>query len=1312
MNWPDVSRVADKELARYVLTDLAAEFALAQEREVALQSAQGMRALVGELYQALCRRNISYALEPFNADPRVQTIRPPSGVLEGDLEGTCLDLALLFAGLALGKGLLPLLVVLQGHALVAVSLQRTRAQAADFGRSSPQQDGPWVEEGLLHDGATLRHLVDTGQYLLLECTGFAASTALPPGLPEGQGRDPLSARMPFDAALAAGRAQLDAPGRGFRFAIDLAVLRDHHGIQAFEPPILETGAPHREQLRRLLSRDPLFGGREAELAWLDNSLGHTPQGHVFVIGDSGCGKSALLAHWVQGLRLGRAALLSPHSPLSPRAPLDQPAQPAPPEPLPLRLVHVFMQRQAGTAEQGAVLYLLCLQLLHAHGLSGQPPADPSALWQRCIELMARQPPPGRRMVVVLDGLDEAEAQGWDPRQLLPPVPAERCHIVFSARRMADRDTPQWLQWLQLPPAGVAVLALPLLSPAALVALLRQAPEALAAKADDAAFTAALHEVTDGDPMVVSLLLQDLLAAQAQGQALSVALVQKKPRGLSAYLKAWWQDLARQGQAQASVRDLLGYLLVARGPLSRELLLELDEHDHLDSFSIDDAIQHIRRYVLGDERSGWRMGHPRLREFLLDGQTIRHADLRGVAASLAQRCEALWPAALQQPQPVEGDALPPPVYAAQYVLGQLREWHDRAAPDELAGITARMLVLVRAPALRQWRLQQPGGLPFDRSDVQDLLAAAQSDPLPACLAQLADAAEAGSALRGALGQRVALVFEQAALGHPHGAAHKLPVLAPSARWSAAMLLVACGLAARADRAAARRCRDEVAGQALPSGFDATLHLLNARVQALLDELPPAPGWPLPYGARVLPMADTSPPLARAVMLRMGGLADAEVLHAAFHHSMIQPGPSGLAHPDGLPALLAERDGPLLVANAVRAAGEPAYGMSPTEADGLLRAYVAAHAANPYREYRQRSLWAVLGAALCHPDPSIALGTARQVCEAAAQPTTVDQREPLRLAALGLAARAGDTQAALQLQQLRDQACEAAARLHPLRTGSDLWGTHARRLAALAEVASLTGADAAQAALLLDQAHQLPYGYAGFQAVASLSVADADFIARPQHTEALDHALAAARRSAHNVQESRYCALSTARVATLSGRWRPGSVAGLPALVRRFALEPGAQEFMPRLAVGEAFDQRNTGPEMLPLERPLREARCLDDVARHVLGLPCEELLRCNGGAGARDVLAEVAFPDPGFAPLLAARLSAELLGRRAELGPQLVPLLASLVTVASHDPTALNLVLSRLALGCAPQDPVLLQALLRVAPEDWMNEPMPVRLVEA
>ena len=61
-------------------------------------------------------------------DDEAQFIRKPNEILSGNKEGTCLDLALLFCGLCLGHKLLPIFVLLENHALVAISLRFTTSE--------------------------------------------------------------------------------------------------------------------------------------------------------------------------------------------------------------------------------------------------------------------------------------------------------------------------------------------------------------------------------------------------------------------------------------------------------------------------------------------------------------------------------------------------------------------------------------------------------------------------------------------------------------------------------------------------------------------------------------------------------------------------------------------------------------------------------------------------------------------------------------------------------------------------------------------------------------------------------------------------------------------------------------------------------------------------------------------------------------------------------------------------------------------------------------------------------------------------------
>jgi hypothetical protein len=68
---------------------------------------------------------------------------------------------------------------------------------------------------------------------------------------------------------------------------------------------------------------------------------------------------------------------------------------------------------------------------------------------------------------------------------------------------------------------------------------------------------------------------------------------------------------------------------------------------------------------------------------------------------------------------------------------------------------------------------------------------------------------------------------------------------------------------------------------------------------------------------------------------------------------------------------------------------------------------------------------------------------------------------------------------------------------------------------------------------------------------------------------------------------------------------------------------------------------------------------------------------------------VDIPDPEFTPLLAARLAAEALTSPALSARGRVELIQRLVPVAVSNPTALDLVLTRLVLAALPSDPAML-----------------------
>ena len=212
--WPNTDW---KGLARFTP---ATQVELPISRYDQSQDAKGRRKLVDAVYSTLLEKGVRYALEKYNSADPTQLIRTPSEIV-GQKEGTCLDLALFFCGVCLGCELLPLVILIEGHALAAVSLNYDIRTKDDLTRSERR----YFKDGLLTNTEALRQMVDGGAYLAVECTGFAETEKLPQSLPEGVGRN-FKGLLSFERAVDAGSEQLSREDRPFLFALDIAAAHD------------------------------------------------------------------------------------------------------------------------------------------------------------------------------------------------------------------------------------------------------------------------------------------------------------------------------------------------------------------------------------------------------------------------------------------------------------------------------------------------------------------------------------------------------------------------------------------------------------------------------------------------------------------------------------------------------------------------------------------------------------------------------------------------------------------------------------------------------------------------------------------------------------------------------------------------------------------------------------------------------------------------------------------------------------------------------------------------------------------------------
>lgn len=140
------------------------------------------------LYEAFAALRIQYADEPTTSDPGRQTIRPPDQVLRRPRHGTCLDLAVTFAGACLDAGLHPLIIVLAGakpgdpaHALVAVWLDRNWSNRAHRDYRWDEQDPDWQTLPPDFIDQLAESEDSPGTFLAIDITGVAsrADTADP-----------------------------------------------------------------------------------------------------------------------------------------------------------------------------------------------------------------------------------------------------------------------------------------------------------------------------------------------------------------------------------------------------------------------------------------------------------------------------------------------------------------------------------------------------------------------------------------------------------------------------------------------------------------------------------------------------------------------------------------------------------------------------------------------------------------------------------------------------------------------------------------------------------------------------------------------------------------------------------------------------------------------------------------------------------------------------------------------------------------------------------------------------------------------------
>ena len=299
----------------------------------------------------------------------------------------------------------------------------------------------------------------------------------------------------------------------------------------------------------------LFCGRSEEINSIQEFLEKARGGYVFIEGLSGYGKTSLLARLV----------------------CDNPDF----------AYHFISQtyKTAGSAfdptELEPLLLNLCEQLK-----AGPVVGDKARLGVEFMHLLRNPPAEGRR-VVVIDAIDEVDRNPNYLLGLLPVRLSDGVFVILSARSQGDRS---YLTSVGLNPETVGLhIRLKGLDEATVEELLVQAGGQAGIVARQPGFAKTLHDLSGGDPFYLRFLVADVKAG-----SITRANLARIPNGLGAYLDRQLSQLSRSAHMPQQ-RDILGYLLKARSPLSRADLIKLVPG--LDGMNFNDVMSDIHRFLL-------------------------------------------------------------------------------------------------------------------------------------------------------------------------------------------------------------------------------------------------------------------------------------------------------------------------------------------------------------------------------------------------------------------------------------------------------------------------------------------------------------------------------------------------------------------------------------------------------------------------------------------------------------------------------------------------------------------------------------------
>lgn len=601
---PQWSRIDDRGLARFVSSQANRWLPLQINRFDLSSNPEASKVVAKAIYEQLVSCRIRYALEAYHPSEALQTIRTPHEVLTSPREGTCLDLATLFCGLCLAYELLPLIIVTETHALVAIS---TKHGVRDWNGYRSERD--LFNDGPLRTIDPLVDLINSGSFLPIECTGFAQSDRLHK-YSDGQ-QERANGFLTFDQAVSAATAEIKNAKESFRFALDVAVAHYAWRIDPYpldvQPGALtlnifrllsETSIALSSNLRSLdferlvEERTAHFVGRDFVFREIDRLIADPAfkSGYILVRGEPGIGKTSLIAQLVKNRGYLHHFNIAPQN---------------------IRSARAFLEST-------------CSQIIKRYQLnySTLPPdstKDSAFLGQLLGE--AAKKVGGGPIVILVDALDEAEdaelASASNRLYLPPSLPPNVYFIVTSREQMDYRlvvDSQSDVYIKDNDPQNLHDVKEYVLQ------FVGSHHDAIQSKLQtwnvtEADFTDLIVERSQGNFMYLVHVLNDILAGRLSPE--TIDNIQDLPRGLRAYYERHWRTMRNhdRDRFERIYEPVLRLLATVREPVALE---DIRNWSKLDPARVHDVVRDWRPFLNLETKNGielYRVYHASFQDFL-------------------------------------------------------------------------------------------------------------------------------------------------------------------------------------------------------------------------------------------------------------------------------------------------------------------------------------------------------------------------------------------------------------------------------------------------------------------------------------------------------------------------------------------------------------------------------------------------------------------------------------------------------------------------------------------------------------------------